>query len=63
MTIPSRVAFESPFSGDVVSGTVVDHEIRASAVSVMTLLTVDIDGTRLRVPRSKTVASDPGNES
>lgn len=63
MSIPNRVAFESPFSGDVVSGTVVDHELRASAVSVTTLLTVNVDGTRLRVPRSKTVASDPGNES
>ena len=62
MSIPSRVAFESPFSGDVVSGTVVDHELRASAVSVTRLLTVNVDGTRLRVPQSETVVSDPGNE-
>jgi hypothetical protein len=48
---PDRVAFESP-RGRIVSGSVVDHEVRASTASTTTLLTVDVDGTRFRVPES-----------
>lgn len=54
--IPDRVAFESP-QGRVVSGPVVDSEVRASTESTMTLLTVDVDGTRLRVPERETTTA------
>lgn len=55
MTTPDRVAFESP-RGEIVSGRVVDHELRASTSATQTLLTVDVEGVgpNIRVLESET---------
>lgn len=48
-TTPNRVAIETP-RGDIRAGPVVDRELDARANGTELLLTVEIDGIRLRVP-------------
>ena len=50
---PNRVAIETP-RGDIRAGPVVDRELDARADGTELLLTVEIDGARLRVPECET---------